>query len=164
MKLKIVTFGILLCLFCIVPVSADEFYNCGPVVNIDYPSGRELTLVNNEDSHCGTYDEVIDLVEADTTDENQYILDSYNCGEFTRDLHNVAENSKIKCTYVIIYFRESAHALCMFPLNDGTNLFIDAQSDGIARVEDGEHYQVWKAGENDCVFEYDIITSANFYE
>lgn len=162
--IKILTCGILLCLLYVIPASADEIYDCGHTVNIDLPGGREVTLINNEDSHCGTYDEVLDLVETDTTNENQYVLGSYDCGDFSRDLHNVAEKVGIKCTYVVIHFEHQAHVLCMFPLDDGSNLFIEPQSDGIARVEDGEPYQVWEVGDNDCIFELPEVISTDFYE
>ncbi len=94
------------------------------------PSGESAQLVNNEEASDPTWQELMEFLEADTTDQKPYAVDSYSCVAFAEELHNNAEAAGIKAAFVGVQFedREVGHALNAFQTTDRGLVFIDCTS------------------------------------
>ena len=104
----------------------------------------EYNLLKSGDKynlHDPTYDEMIDFLERDKTDENSYIDVTYDCSHFTRDVNNNAEKDGIRCAYVVLEFNIQAHAIVAFNTVDSGLIYVEPQDDKIAdTVEVGMTY------------------------
>jgi hypothetical protein len=94
------------------------------------PSGESAQLVNNKEASDPTWQELMEFLEADTTDQKPYVVDSYSCFAFAEELHNNAEAAGIKAAFVGVQFedREVGHALNAFRTTDRGLVFIDCTS------------------------------------
>ena len=74
--------------------------------------------------------EVLNFLENDTTNENEYAKD-YNCKHFSCDLIRNAMKEGFKCGYVSIrYDCPPGHGMVVFDTNIGF-LFVDPQADNV---------------------------------
>lgn len=94
------------------------------------PSGESARLINNSEATPPTWQELIDFLAADTTDQKLYNIDSYACVAFAEELHNNAEAAGIEAAFVGVQFedREIGHALNAFNTTDRGLVFIDCTS------------------------------------
>ena len=94
------------------------------------PSGESARLINNSEATPPTWQELMDFLAADTTDQKPYNIDSYACVAFAEELHNNAEASGIEAAFVGVQFedREIGHALNAFNTTDRGLVFIDCTS------------------------------------
>jgi len=121
-----------------------------------YPcaDGHILTLKNNPDAVKPTYQQVIEFLKEDKTDEIEYDSDTFNCVDYAETLHNNAEESGLKCGVVDVVYKKVynskiggyntyGHECNVFRLDDGSKLYVDCvQKDGIADVHVGDVYTV----------------------
>jgi hypothetical protein len=86
-----------------------------------------------------TYQEVMDFIALDRTDENEYSED-YTCFHFTADVKDNAFHAGYRCGFVYIEFPDSAHLIvCFSTLNNGL-IFIEPQNDYITTLTVGQPY------------------------
>lgn len=94
------------------------------------PSGESARLINNDEATPPTWQELMAFLEADTTDQKLYNVDSFACVAFAEELHNNAEAAGIEAAFVGVQFedREIGHALNAFNTTDRGLVFIDCTS------------------------------------
>ena len=115
--------------------------------NIGYSDGYDEGYFQGvEDSTTGgfylrnpTYAEVIDFVNTDTTDENDY-SETYTCYSFTADFNENAFQMGYRCGFVYILFSGSAHAINCFNTTDSGIIYIEPQTDEIVTLTVGQIY------------------------
>lgn len=107
-----------------------------------------------------TYQEMVNFIAADKTDENEY-SENYTCLHFTADVKNNAFKSGYRCGFVYIEFPDSAHAIICFNTTDYGLIFIEPQNDEAATLTIGQPY--WNRsiypppGYNDTIVSFVII-------
>lgn len=107
-----------------------------------------------------TYEEMINFIAADKTDENEW-SENYTCLHFTADVKNNAFNSGYRCGFVHIEFPDGAHAIVCFNTTNNGLIFIEPQDDRIVTLTIGQPY--WDRafypppGYNDTVVSFLII-------
>jgi hypothetical protein len=87
-----------------------------------------------------SYQEMLNFLNLDKTDENQYDANDYNCYDFTRDLCNNASAAGIRIGDVYLEFLDSAHALVCFNTTDRGLVFVEPQTDQPVTLEIGQPY------------------------
>ena len=105
----------------------------------------DVVLLDNDAAQDPTWAEVKLFLAADKTENHEYIPYTYDCSQFSRDLHNAAEAAGIRCAEVQISFEGEliGHALNAFLTSDYGLVYVDCTGgpDTIARVEAGEAYR-----------------------
>jgi peptidoglycan hydrolase CwlO-like protein len=86
-----------------------------------------------------TYDEAIDFINSDETDENEYTTD-YVCYDFTADFNSNAFQTGYRCGFVYIEFTDSAHAIACFNTTDRGIIYLEPQNDEIVTLTIGQSY------------------------
>ena len=113
----------------------QEGYKEGYKVGAIEGAGSGYTLRNP------TYHELMDFLERDTTDENEYLEDVYTCVDFTTDLNNNAEDAGLRAGYVYMeYPSDHAHSIAAFETADRGIVFIEPQFDDEVTVVVGNSY------------------------
>ena len=87
-----------------------------------------------------TYQELMDFLAADTTDANDYDLDSYVCSDFSADVKAHAMQQKFRCAFVLVIFTDSSHAIVVFNTTDRGIVYIEPQTDEEVNLQVGWHY------------------------
>jgi peptidoglycan hydrolase CwlO-like protein len=99
----------------------------------------DVALIDNPDAVNPTWTELISFLDADQTEKNDYIVDVYDCSQFSRDVHNNAEAAGIRAAEVQVWFSNSmtGHALNAFITTDYGLVYVDCteEPDTIARVK-----------------------------
>ena len=91
----------------------------------------QVNLVNNDSATDPTWQELIQFIVSDNTDERNYILGVYMCGSFAEILHNNAEQTGIRAAWVALDLAGSeAHALNAFNTVDKGIVFVDCTGGG----------------------------------
>lgn len=90
-------------------------------------TNSRITLERNPDATYPTWQQLMDFLENDDTDNNAYIPGIFECGDFAELLFNNAESSGIRATFVVVYFLDafSSHALNAFKTTDKGLVYID---------------------------------------
>ncbi len=106
--------------------AVDVYYDVQPPY-VSGPLGVPIDLVNSEAAVDVTWNELVDFLIHDPTDESPYIQDLYMCGAFAEQLHNNAEEAGIRAAWVSIDLqgREVGHALNAFYTLDRGLVFVD---------------------------------------
>jgi hypothetical protein len=106
---------------------------------------RDVELVDNPAAQNPTWNELISFLAEDQTEKHEYILDVYDCSQFSRDVHNNAEVAGIRAAEVQLWFRNknAGHALNAFITNDYGLVWVDCtqEPDTIARVKLDKDYR-----------------------
>ncbi|MBT7082518.1 MAG: hypothetical protein HN929_13835 [Chloroflexi bacterium] len=104
---------------------------------------QPIILVENPEATDPTWGQLEIFLNNDATDEIEYDLDTFICGDFAETLHNNAEAAGIRAAYVPVRLNvEPGHALNAFNV-DGTTVFIDAiGGDKVAYMEIGKDFGV----------------------
>lgn len=86
-----------------------------------------VRLSNNELARNPTWQELINFLILDETDENAYVPGIRVCAEFAAGLHNNAEKAGIKAAWVSLEFTDNldGHALNAFETTDKGLVFVD---------------------------------------
>ncbi len=105
----------------------------------------DVELIDNPDAQNPTWDELMAFLAADQTEKHEYILNVYDCSQFSRDLHNEAEAAGIRAAEVQLWFANdsSGHALNAFITTDYGLVYVDCTTgpDKIARVKLDKEYR-----------------------
>ena len=125
-------------------ISTDTLEGLG--IDVDFSAEcRDVELVDNPAAQNPTWDELITFLAADQTEQHQYILDVYDCSQFSRDVHNNAEEAGIRAAEVQIWFENenTGHALNAFITTDYGLVYVDCTGapDTIARVKVDREYR-----------------------
>lgn len=88
-------------------------------------NGQRLVLTNYGNATDPTYQQVLDFIKSDKTDELPY-TNTFVCSDFAEVLHNNAEKAGIKCAWVGCDFtRGLGHAFNEFNTTDQGIVYID---------------------------------------
>jgi hypothetical protein len=93
--------------------------------------------------HDPTYAEVTNFILSDTTDSRPYEEGTFDCENFAQTINDNAENSGIRCAYVVIYFANTTvgHALVGFYTHDRGMVYVECQTDEwVENLEIGKEY------------------------
>jgi len=126
------------------------FYDEQLIFNLGIP----MQLINNDDATNPTWQQLKDFLRSDKTDQNQYILGSYMCADYAREVHNNAEAAGIRAAFVGVFFegKTEDHVLNAFETIDKGLVYIDCgELDTIVYIEEGEEYQPISLYEPDYV-------------
>lgn len=93
-------------------------------VGADY---EKIKLINNPKAINPSYEELIDFIKIDKTDEIEYVKGVYTCGDYAETLHNNAEKAGIKAAWISVDFYEDneSHALNAFETKDRGVVYVD---------------------------------------
>lgn len=100
------------------------------------PTGVAIELVNNELAVDVSWNDLVDFVALEDTDESPYIQDLRMCGSFAEALHNDAEAAGIRCAWVSIDIagQEIGHAMNAFLTTDKGIAFVDCTGEDTSFV------------------------------
>jgi type II secretory pathway pseudopilin PulG len=115
------------------------------------PPFQGANIVSYEGATNPTWAQLVDFLLQDTTDQNPYVPGVYVCGDYARDVHNIAEQYGIRAAYVVVELPSGYHALNAFKTTDRGLVFIDctglesgeagpSNRDKIVDVKSGEDY------------------------
>jgi hypothetical protein len=109
------------------------------------PECTDVVLIDNPEATNPTWAELKAFLAQDLTEHHQYILNEYDCSQFSRDLHNRAEAAGIRTAEVQIDFigESVGHALNAFLTTDYGLVYVDCTEvpDKIARLKAGLTYR-----------------------
>ena len=107
---------------------------------LDFLNAPESVLPPEVNGHNQTYEQVIDFVKSDDTDEIAYGF-GFNCVDAAFRMWRKATWDGIVAVPVAIqYTSPSGHMVIGFPTNDKGDIFIDPQSDLQIRLRVGHMY------------------------
>ncbi len=99
----------------------------------------DVVLVDNSAATDPTFAQLMTFLAQDKTENHAYILNVYDCSQFSRDVHNHAEAAGIRSAEVQVWFSNSStgHALDAFLTTDYGLVYVDctAVPDSFARVK-----------------------------
>jgi hypothetical protein len=105
----------------------------------------DVALADNTAAKNPTWKELMAFIAKDKTENHAYILDTYDCSQYSRDVHNNAEAAGIRAAEVQVTFQGDTygHALNAFLTTDYGLVYIDCTEfpDKIARVKSGKDYR-----------------------
>ena len=121
-----------------------DTFNIKEQPNYAGADGHHIKLIDNPNATDPTYQELINFIAADSTDQKRYEKGVYVCSDYAEDIHNNAEAAGIKAAWVSVDFEDECvgHACNAFNTTDKGLVFIDCtESDSWAHCEIGEEYQ-----------------------
>ena len=118
-----------------------------------YESGVSEGLGHGYNIADPTYQQMLDFIVQDGTDQNEYLEDEYVCRHFATDVCNNAEEEGIRCAYVYVGFPEGSHGIVAFNTTDMGLVYIEPQTDDIMNLEVGQPY--WQSGGHFIPPDYD---------
>ena len=140
--LSLTFFGVMAARLELLPHSSAHIYNIRGFREVG-GNWRPIELINNPDARNPSWDELVDFIRSDTTDQRRYITTfywSYVCADYARDVHNNAEAAGIRAAWVGVEFEEGGpgHAFNAFMTSDRGIVFVDCTEwDTIAYAEVG---------------------------
>lgn len=95
-----------------------------------------INLINSQSATDPTWQQLLQFIASDDTDEQTYIEGAYMCGSFAETLHNNAEQAGIRAAWVGIDFSDNieSHALNAFYTMDIGLVFVDCTGGGFEVV------------------------------
>ena len=105
-----------------------------------YDEGVKASLEYGYTIKDPTYEQAIEFLEEDKTEENEFVEDTYICSHFARDVCNNAESEGLRCAYVGLIYPEGGHAIIAFNTIDEGLVYFDPQSDERAAPIIGKRY------------------------
>ncbi len=90
-------------------------------------AGVSVTLTRNSAAQNPTWAQLESFILADKTDSNPYIMPTYTCADFARDVYDHAEAAGIRTAFVFVTFQGQTigHALDAFVTTDEGLKYID---------------------------------------
>jgi len=136
---------------------------------ISVPGG--YGMVNRIGARNPTYDELVEFIKSDLTNETPYEMYGYSCLDYARDVHNNAEAAGIRAGLVIVNQNSEwgfqKHALNVFDTVDKGLIFIDCTSyDMRAHVVVGEGYRLeplYSGAIDDNMFVWSMVGTVEDY-
>ncbi|MFC1933643.1 hypothetical protein ACFLXX_00635 [Chloroflexota bacterium] len=95
----------------------------------------DVALIDNPTATNPTWSQLMTFLHQDQTDSHTYITNTYDCSQFSRDIHNNAEAAGIRAAEVQIKFRneEVGHALNAFITTNRGLVYVDCT--GVTEIE-----------------------------
>jgi len=91
-----------------------------------------IDLLNNQGATDPTWQQLLQFLVSDDTDEQTYIPGIYMCGSFAEALHNSAEQEGIRAAWVAVDFEDGeTHSLNAFDTVDRGIVFVDCTGGGL---------------------------------
>lgn len=128
----------------------EEFVKQGTTTFICGAGERKIWLHNNPEASNPTWNELVEFLRNDTTDQHVYDTNSFVCADFAEMLHNNAEKVGIRVAFVSIdleYYPMSGHSCNAFQTTDKGLVYIDStgnnmgvNADKIVSVNVGQNY------------------------
>ena len=87
-----------------------------------------------------SYQETLDFIKIDKTNEHPYVQDNYTYWQFSTDLINNALAAQYRAGFVYIALIGGAHAVVAFNTTDRGLVFIEPQDDQVVTLTIGTHY------------------------
>lgn len=117
-----------------VPVNEEECF-----AGVD---GHHITFKENESAVNPTYDQVINFLKSDTTDQIEYDDNKFTCADYAELVQHNAEDAGLQCGWVYIQFIDGTlHACNVFNTTDKGLLFTDSTSfDKVVNLQKGAPY------------------------
>lgn len=101
------------------------------------PTGDIIHLTNYTHAHDPTWQELLDFLGEDNTDDIPYDINSFVCTGFAETLHNSAEKAGIRAGFVTIDFPEPpGHAINVFNTTDKGLIYVDNTGPGDTEYRD----------------------------
>jgi len=164
MNIKLLTVIFLLC-FCICPVNAETYK---PEINGEQIEindfGGKLTLENNPGATDPTYEELMNFIKEDKTNEYLVINCVRACGWYSQTAHNNAEKEGI-CAGVVLLMPEDGsigHGFLMTHTQDKGLVYFDCMYDDMI-VDLGEGYRATSIYNSEDVRSLDSIEDCRSY-
>jgi hypothetical protein len=107
-----------------------------------------------------TYQEALDFISSDETDEHEYSDPDYVCWNYATDFANNAFNAGYRCGWVYLELAESAHAIVCFNTTDRGLVYIEPQDDSMVVLNIGQPYwdrQKYSPTYDDTIIRFTII-------
>jgi len=130
-----------------VVISSGDAYAQGVISGYDdgYAQGEEAGYAKGLTDGIGTgytirdptYQEMIDFITSDKTDQNDY-SSAYFCFDYAAEVKNNAFLEGYRCAFVYVNFPNSDHGMVCFDTVDRGLIFIEPQDDRILPVIVGE--------------------------
>ena len=119
-----------------------EGYDAGYRVGREdgYAEGMEAGLGHGYTLRDPTYEQTVEFLREDKTNEHEYIEDVYVCSHFARDVCNNAEQQGLRCALTVINHAEGTHTIVAFDTIDEGLVFYEPQSDERVRPAVGKRY------------------------
>ena len=109
--------------------------------NISDENLNLLKKIEKRIIHNPTYEEALDFIKKDQTDEENYDYLNHNCYHFSKKLNNNAEEKGLRCGLVKITMNgPTPHAINVFDTTNKGLLFIEPQTDEIVNLSIGKNY------------------------
>ncbi len=105
---------------------------------------KTVDIIDNPKAVNPTWSQLIQFLSTDRTYQHQYIEHIYDCTEFSRDMHNNAEASGIKCLFIQIDFDNTrlGHDVVAFMTTDYGLVYVNCtEHNTICRLEKGKTYR-----------------------
>jgi hypothetical protein len=159
-------------------------------IPVDNATGAAVVLINHKNATDPTWDSLMTFLKADDTIKIKYVSPNFTCADFARTLHDSAEASGIKCSFIAVEFYNrtidysiydngggnfsppagppaTGHALNAFNTVDRGTVYVDASSDtdytgGDAKVRIAYLEEGQELNEIDL--DWAANTSYSFYE
>ncbi len=135
------------------------FHNTQPYIEPIY-TGQSLHLVNDNSASNPTWQQLMNFLVSDKTDQNQYIFESYVCTDYAEEVHNNAEAAGIKAAFVAVFFKgdEIGHTLNAFETTDYGLVYIDCtEFDTQIYIQEGAEYQSFFLFDNSEYYEFESL-------
>lgn len=110
-----------------------------------------MQLKNNANATNPSWQQLISFLISDTTDDNSYNINSFDCVDFAETLHNNAEVAGIKAAFVAVNFENDpeGHAVNAFVTTDRGLVYVDdTVSDTIAYLAKDKELGFISLGQN----------------
>lgn len=109
-----------------------------------YKAGQQAALketANRYKLHNPSYQEMLDFIAADKTNENKYSEEEFVCVDFSHEFNNNAEAQGIRCAVIDIFYPEGkGHTIVAFDTTDKGLQLIEPQFDHFVKLEVGKSY------------------------
>jgi uncharacterized protein (DUF3084 family) len=106
---------------------------------------KDVQLVDNAAAKNPSWQQLKTFLQNDKTENHQYILNEYDCSQFSQDVHNHAEAAGIRAAEVQVNFKNElvGHALNAFLTSDYGLVYVDCTGnpDKIAYVKVNQVYK-----------------------
>jgi hypothetical protein len=123
----------------------NQGQNTGETIGYDkgYMEGYQAGLkeaVTGYDLHDPTFQEMMDFIENDNSEDVEYNKNSHICTDYTTEVNNNAEKVGLRCGSVYIIYPETGHSIIAFDTTDKGIVFIEPQYDKVVTLPVGRSY------------------------
>jgi hypothetical protein len=111
--------------------------------DIGYQAGYQAGLkeaTSGYNLHDPTYQEVMDFLETDDSNDTPYSKNDHICTDYTTEVNNNAEKLGLRCASVYIIYPDTGHSIVGFDTTDQGMIFIEPQFDKEVTLPVGKSY------------------------